>query len=166
MSENAMEMADIMETANAMEMTELDAAGLAGLAEALRRANLPIADLAHPGSGRVGQLFWRFAIGGVAIGYAGIEARGAEALLRSVVVDEAARGRNHGRRMVKAVVQRAAERGVRRLWLLTIDASDFFARMGFVRTAREHVPPSIAGLAEFTQLCPASAVCMAREIGA
>lgn len=149
-----------------MEMTELDAAGLAGLAEALRRAGLPIADLAYHESERAGQRFWRFAIGGAAIGYAGIEARGTEALLRSVVVDEAARGQRHGRRMVEAVVQHAAERGIRRLWLLTLDAADFFARTGFVRTAREHVPPSIAGLAEFTQLCPASAVCMAREIGA
>lgn len=140
-------------------MTELTPAG--ELADALRQAGLPVEDL-----GRAGQRFWRFAAhdGGI-LGYAGLEGDGSEALLRSVMVDSAARGRGHGLALVDAIAAEAARRGVERLWLLTLDAAGFFEKAGFTRVPRDTAPPAIAATAEFVSLCPVSAVCMARRLG-
>ena len=142
-----------------MDMTELAPAG--ELAAALRQAGLPVEDL-----GRAGQRFWRFAAdGGDLLGYAGLEGDGPDVLLRSVMIDPAARGRGHGRALVDAMAAEAARRGIARLWLLTLDAAGFFEKAGFVRVPRDTAPPVIAATAEFGSLCPLTAVCMARPLG-
>lgn len=142
-----------------MDATELDTKDLPELAAALSAARLPTGDL-----GGAGQAFWRFADAGAVLGYAGLEVRGTDALLRSVAVSAPARGRGHGRRMIDTVTRLAKARGIERLWLLTLDADGFFARMGFTRAARESAPPSITALAEFAALCPATAICMSKAI--
>ncbi len=143
-----------------MGLTRLHAHEVSELAGALRAAGLPTEDL-----GRAGQQFWRFSTpDGALLGYAGLEVRGREALLRSVVIEAARRGQGHGRSMVEAVAQEAARGGIDRLWLLTLDAADFFTRTGFARADRMSAPPALAETAEFVSLCPISAVCMTRDL--
>jgi N-acetylglutamate synthase-like GNAT family acetyltransferase len=132
------------------------------LAATLGGAGLPTEDL-----GRPGQVFWRFDDGGGrALGYAGLEGEGPDRLLRSVVIDAAARGRGHGRALVDAVVREAGKRGVAKLWLLTLDAVGFFEKAGFARAVRGQAPAPIASTAEFRTLCPDTAVCMTRACSA
>ncbi len=142
-----------------MRMIELS--GTEELATALRAAGLPTEDV-----GGAGQVFWHFSDdAGHGLGFAGLEGDGPDRLLRSVVIDPAARGRGHGRALVEAVVREAANRGVANLWLLTLDAAPFFAKAGFASVARDLAPADMASTAEFQSLCPASAVCMRRRLG-
>ncbi|SFP96384.1 Acetyltransferase (GNAT) family protein [Mesorhizobium sp. NFR06] len=70
---------------------------------------------------------------GIAAGYswAGI------AELELMWVDEACRGRGHGRKLLDAFVAEAAMRGARRIWVSTHDfqAPDLYEKAGFERTA-------------------------------
>lgn len=86
-------------------------------------------------------------------------------LLRSLVVAEAARGAGLGRRLVARLEQRAAAVGVIELWLLTIDAERFFAALGYREAERSEVPAAIRETAEFSSLCPETAVLMRKSVG-
>lgn len=102
---------------------------------------------------------------GTVVGAVGFELHGREALLRSLVVAPAARGAGLGDRLVHALTAAARRQGVRRFHLLTTTAEGFFARRGFGRIARNSVPAAIAATPEFQSLCPASAVCLTKELG-
>lgn len=97
---------------------------------------------------------------GCPCGMIGLENFGSAGLLRSLVVDPASRGAGLGRRLVDELEARAAGKGVKDLWLLTIDADPFFARLGYIVRGREEAPDSIRGTPEFSSLCPGDAVLM------
>jgi len=85
-------------------------------------------------------------------------------LLRSLVVATSARSAGCGSRLVQAVERIASETGVRQLWLLTTDARDYFENRGFQAVSRGLAPPAIRQTAEFTSLCPDSAVLMMKTL--
>jgi len=126
------------------------------LAAALAEAGLPTADLAASPAQFFRAVDDRFET----VGYAGIELHGDEALLRSVVILPARRGRGFGADLVAAMLAAARNHGARRVWLLTMDAAPFFARQGFSPADRGQAPRAIAATGEFARLCPASAACM------
>jgi N-acetylglutamate synthase-like GNAT family acetyltransferase len=95
---------------------------------------------------------------------AGIEVCGDDALLRSVAVRAAWRGRGLARALVGRVADDAARRGLGALYLLTTTAAHYFPRLGFARVARDAVPPPVAGTVEFRGACPASATAMVRRL--
>lgn len=55
-------------------------------------------------------------------------------------------------------------RNVRRLFLLTTTADQFFARHGYSQIAREEVPNSIRSTREFAEICPASSILMVKSL--
>jgi amino-acid N-acetyltransferase len=65
------------------------------------------------------------------IGMIGLEVYPPSALLRSVVVDESLRGKGLGDLLTKKSITEARERGVRHVYLFTMDRAPFFARHGF-----------------------------------
>lgn len=81
-------------------------------------------------------------------------------LLRSLVIDPAARRGGIGRQLVAALEEQAAARGVAELWLLTIDADAYFLELGYEITQRDGAPELIRETAEFSSLCPGDAVLM------
>jgi amino-acid N-acetyltransferase len=97
-------------------------------------------------------------------GCVALEFYGEEALLRSLVVAPAARGRGLGERLTAAAIDRAESCGARRVWLLTTTAERFFPRFGFLAVEREELPPALAASAELRGACPASAVAMGLEL--
>jgi amino-acid N-acetyltransferase len=97
---------------------------------------------------------------------AGLEVRGDTALLRSVAVDPAWRQHGLGQALVRRVVCEAEARGLDAVYLLTMTAEHYFPRFGFERVDRDLVPAEIAATLEFRSACPASAVAMARQLGA
>ncbi|MBP2295501.1 arsenic resistance N-acetyltransferase ArsN2 [Azospirillum rugosum] len=129
------------------------------LAELLAADGLPTGDLTAPG-----RHFWRVEDGDGLLGYGGLEAYGADGLLRSVVVPVERRGGGAGRAVVAAVSEEARRLGVERLWLLTIGVAGFFERLGFQRADRKSAPADIAASAQFAGLCPGSAVCLRRDL--
>jgi len=99
------------------------------------------------------------------IGVAGLELYGQSGLLRSVAVDKHFRGRGHGRTLISAVLANARARGLRKVYLLTDDASDYFERLGFQIVDRKDVDEAVKTSLEFTQACPESATVMRKVIG-
>ena len=95
---------------------------------------------------------------------AGIEPLGSSALLRSVVVVPAWRGRGLARRLTERMVQYAGELGIGSLYLLTMDADGFFAGLGFTRVTRDEAPGEIQGCRQYREQCPDSAVLMRKAL--
>ncbi|WP_226481324.1 arsenic resistance N-acetyltransferase ArsN2 [Natrinema amylolyticum] len=101
---------------------------------------------------------------GAFVGIGGLETRGSNALLRSVVITEPNRGQGYGTALCDALEDRARSNGVETLYLLTTTASAFFRRRGYEAIDRETVPASIRRTTEFADLCPASATCLEKAL--
>ena len=104
--------------------------------------------------------------GDEAVGVAGLELRGGDALLRSVAVRPDRRDRGLGAALADAALRRASSLGARRAWLLTTGAAGYFERLGFGRASRDEVPDAMRASSQFTGACPASATLMVRELRA
>jgi amino-acid N-acetyltransferase len=61
-------------------------------------------------------------------------------------------------------IGQAQVHGVRRVFLLTETAADFFPRFGFRPVARTAVPAAVQQSVEFSSACPASALVMVKEL--
>ena len=90
-------------------------------------------------------------------GCGGVELYGDVALLRSVAVAPAARGRGIGSAIVRRLVDDAAEADVEHLYLLATAAADWFAGLGFEPADRAAAPAELQESAQFTGACPADA---------
>jgi len=131
-----------------------------GLKAALRNAKLPFGDVDAPD-----HLFWRFETDDlIPAGFGGLEIRGEDALLRSVVTLPPVRTRGVGAAIVAILEVEARARGCRGLWLLTTTAAEFFAELGYGECDRAAVPPAIRTTTEFATLCPASATVMTKRL--
>ena len=97
-------------------------------------------------------------------GVVGVELYGKVGLLRSLAVDEAARGRGCGKRLVRQAEEHAAGNGVQSLYLLTTGAEDFFRLQGYVEVERASVPEVIRSTAQFSTLCPSSSTVMMKHL--
>ncbi|MHC4401432.1 MAG: arsenic resistance N-acetyltransferase ArsN2 [Planctomycetota bacterium] len=97
-------------------------------------------------------------------GVVGLETCDDSALLRSLAVRKEHRGRSIGAGLLKRIVSYAQFQRIKTLFLLTMDADDFFRRHGFVQVSRKDVPQSIQKTAEFKHVCPVSAICMSRRM--
>lgn len=97
-------------------------------------------------------------------GIVGLEIYGAVALLRSLAVAEEARGSGCGKALVARAESYAEEKGVRELYLLTITAERFFARLGYSCAERNTAPEQIKQTREFSALCPDNAVFMVKKL--
>ena len=95
---------------------------------------------------------------------AGLEVYGDAALLRSVAVAPASRGRGRGALVVERALREAACLGCEEIYLLTTTAEQWFRRRGFSPVAREAVPDGIRATDEFSRICPSSAVVMSRRV--
>jgi len=94
------------------------------------------------------------------VGVSGLERYGADGLLRSLVVEEPARGSGIGTAICNCLEREARAAGVERLWLLTTTAADFFAARGYERVDRSAAPERIRATTEFANLCPDTATCL------
>lgn len=128
-------------------------------AHALAAAGLPTADI-DPDR----MAFYELADGEGALGWAALEQSGEDALLRSVLTIAGRRSAGVGTELVTRVGARAAEEGVRRLWLLTETAAPFFAKLGFAEVPRTSAPQGMQETSEFRNICPESATCMMLEL--
>lgn len=99
-------------------------------------------------------------------GVVGLEMHGHVALLRSLVVPAAERGKGLGAALVSHAELVAAQQGVGTIYLLTTTAAAFFERYGYGHVARESAPVAIAGTHQFSELCPSSSAFMAKSLAA
>jgi amino-acid N-acetyltransferase len=90
----------------------------------------------------------------------GLELCGSNAILRSCVVAPDQKGQGLGGQLIEAIINAARQRQLGQLFLLTETASGFFLKYGFQETDRDSVPDEIAVSAQFSEICPQSAVAM------
>jgi amino-acid N-acetyltransferase len=100
----------------------------------------------------------------IVVGSAGIEPYGKSGIIRSVVVVPSVRRQRIGTMLVQQAMASAALNGIERLFLLTVDAVEFWTYQGFARAQRDTAPANIRASAEFSTLCPSGAVCMMRSL--
>ena len=132
------------------------AADLPAIERLLTDSGLPLAGVADALDG-----FLVAESGQELVGVAGLEIRSSSALLRSVAVAPAWRSRGVGGLLVRRLIDGAAARGLRSLYLLTTTAERYFPSFGFVPIGREQVPAEMKETEEFASACPATAVVMA-----
>ncbi|ASV96745.1 arsenic resistance N-acetyltransferase ArsN2 [Paraburkholderia aromaticivorans] len=101
---------------------------------------------------------------GSVVGSVGLERFGTDALLRSLAVAKLARNCRLGGDLVAHAEDLARASGVGELWLLTTTAADFFPRVAYARVDRGTAPAELQGSTQFSQLCPASAVCFKKAL--
>ena len=101
---------------------------------------------------------------GTPLGMIGLEKFAAIGLLRSLYVEDSARGGGLGGQLLFALQDLATSKGIVELWLLTIDADQFFARYDFNVVERTEAPAAIQSTAEFSFLCPGDAVLMRKVL--
>ena len=99
-------------------------------------------------------------------GIVGLEIVGHDALLRSLAVTAAARGRGCGDALVAAAEAQARAAGVQCLYLLTTTAETYFAQRAYAPIERARVPAALRSTAEFASLCPDSAIVMYKALTA
>ncbi|ANC52739.1 GNAT family acetyltransferase [Brevundimonas sp. GW460-12-10-14-LB2] len=128
----------------------------AGLIAVLQGEGLP-----EPGAGR----YFRAEDDSALAGYVGLEGEGRDLLLRSLVVSADRKAQGLGSRILTAAEALANEMGGERLHLLTTTAEPFFIRRGFATADRETAPEAIRRTREFTDICPASAAYLTKDLG-
>jgi amino-acid N-acetyltransferase len=94
------------------------------------------------------------------VGSAALERYADGALLRSVAVLPAYRGRRYARGLTDVAIRLAREFGIPAVYLLTTTADDYFGRYGFERISRSDVPATVQTSVEFTSACPSTATVM------
>ncbi len=119
-----------------------------GLKAALAGAGQPVDDV-----GRDDLLFWRFEqTDDMPVGFGGLEIRGPDALLRSVVTLPPLRHRGMGAAIIAQLEQEADLHGCRTVYLLAAPETDLFAALGYVPCARETAPAALRTSAQFAAL--------------
>jgi len=98
------------------------------------------------------------------IGAVGLEFYGPDVLLRSLAVAEIRRGQGVAKLLAASAEKYARSRKAATVYLLTETADGFFAGQGFERIDRDKAPEKIRATAEFSRICPDSAVCMRKSL--
>lgn len=131
-------------------------ANVDAVAELLKDAGLPTDDLLDV----FGESFAIAIEKDSIVGTAGIECHDDVGLLRSVAVRADQRGKGIAEALTRNRIEWARSRGMSELILLTTTASEYFPRLGFKKISRDSVPQEIQKTAQFSSLCPSSAVAM------
>jgi len=95
-------------------------------------------------------------------GSVGLERYGPDGLLRSLAVHPDYRGRGLGAHLARRALREAHRLGLRRVFLLTETASEYFLRLQFRRVPRQQAPAAVQASVEFASVCPETAICMER----
>lgn len=94
----------------------------------------------------------------------GLEPYESVALLRSLAVLPDYRGLGLARKLVVFIEAQATQQGITALYLLTTSASNFFKGLDYQATERAHAPHCIQQTAQFSGLCPTSALFLAKQL--
>jgi len=127
--------------------------------EVLKDFELVFTDLDQPNI-----RIWKFEETGKLVGIGGLEIFGNRALLRSVAVRKEFQGQKAGMFICKWIENWAVKNQINELYLLTTTAPDFFAHLNYKIIQRDEFPEQLKKTAQFSELCPASAVCMRKEL--
>ena len=142
-----------------MQYREALESDLQTITEILSVNNLPSNDCAkHLGN------FVVFEANGEIIGIGGMELFRTVALIRSIAVTTEHRKKGLAKKIIKTLEDKAKQKGVKAVYLLTESAVLYFTNQGFSIKDRTNIPVSIMQTQQFKELCPASATVMYKAI--
>jgi amino-acid N-acetyltransferase len=127
--------------------------------ELLIRNHLPVIDL--PG---ILHNFYVAVENDVTCGVAGLEIYDNFGLIRSVAVSADKRSAGIGAALLQKVEEVAASKHLEAIYLLTETAKNYFEKHGYEHIARMDIPDVVKSSAEFTHLCPESAIAMQKSL--
>ena len=97
-------------------------------------------------------------------GTIGMEIYNNHGLLRSLAVDNCYQNKGYAKLLVKELEKKASSTGVDTLYLLTTTAKVFFERLKYSIYDKNDTPLEIQQTAEFTFLCPSTAISMNKNL--
>ncbi len=97
-------------------------------------------------------------------GCIGFEQFGVLGLLRSLAVDKRHQGKGIGISLVRFLEEHLAKKGVHQLFLLTETAEVFFKNREYQSMDRLDAPEALKASAEFSKLCPDSALLLMKKL--
>lgn len=89
-------------------------------------------------------------------GSIGIEIYGDAGLMRSVAIHPSLQGHGYGMNLVNTLENYAKKKGLKKLYLLTDTAEEFFKKLNYKVIPREKANPKIKESLEFLTLCSSS----------
>ncbi|MCX6155349.1 MAG: GNAT family N-acetyltransferase [Candidatus Kapabacteria bacterium] len=95
------------------------------------------------------------------IGTIGLEVYGDYGLVRSLAVDEQFRNNGIARELYFKILALSLQHGIKQLYLFTLSAEIFFAKLGFEKVDRNSVP---FVMDKYLDLCHETATCMSKFI--
>lgn len=128
---------------------------LEAFTEQLKTAGLPYEDLSKEKHVLIG-----YYENEKLIGTGGIEIYDDYGLIRSVSITAANRGKKLGTQIAYHLIDKAKEKNLTGLYLLTETAKDFFTKIGFETIDRNAVAKPVQASSEFSHVCPVTATCM------
>lgn len=143
-----------MKTIQSLHHSEMDA-----VKKLLQLSDLPYSDL-----DQVPVHFFGVKENDQLIAIAALEMYGLNAVLRSVAVHHAHQNLGYGKQMVRFLENKAIEKGIKNLFLLTSTAADFFKKLAYLPQQRDLCPPDIQSSAQFREICPLSASCFSKKL--
>jgi len=138
-----------------MNLKELKSEEFETVYALLQESKLDYSDLKQPNI-RV----FRFEENSEVIGVGGLEIFDDLALLRSVAIKKERQSKGFGKEIVHYIEEAAKKSGIGSLYLLTNTAPVFFEAIGYLRINRDDFAESLKQTAQFSGLCPVSAVFM------
>jgi amino-acid N-acetyltransferase len=146
-----------------MQITGAHSTDLAQIKALLAANQLPSTDLTER---HLNQFLILRDVDGAVVASVGLEHFSEGALLRSLVVAKRFQNAGLGRFLVLRAEHMAIDEGCVQLWLLTTTAQAFFLKQGYEIIERNVVPADVQLSAEFSLLCPTSAVRMTKQFHA
>ncbi len=144
-------MAIIINVATASQKEEIE--------KLLKENDLPVDDINNPAI-----YFFTANEDEKLLGVVGLEKYDRIALLRSLAVSEECKGKGIGMTLVRNFENWCRENSVDEIYLLTTTADQYFLKKGFLVVSRENVPEVIKGTSQFKDICPSTAVVLAKNV--
>lgn len=98
------------------------------------------------------------------IGCAGLEVHGKVGLLNSFAVKKEQQGQGLGKTLINRMFDLARNKGLKKIYLLTIEASQYFSKFGFEQVEWDEIDPAIPRTKDFIHCCSCSAVPMVKHL--
>lgn len=98
------------------------------------------------------------------VGCVGLEDYGPSALFRSLAIAPAYRNRGLGTQLTEAILKEARRRGIKKVFLLTETAEEYFPRFGFRAITWDEADPAVKQSVQFKTCCSEKDVCMRLDL--
>ncbi|WP_138431942.1 arsenic resistance N-acetyltransferase ArsN2 [Fodinibius saliphilus] len=143
---------------NKLDITKAQKKDLENVKQLLRKCQLPSSDLTKHHMDH----FFLLKSGNKIHGSVGLEIFEPYGLLRSLAIKKEMREQGYGKLLVNQIENYGHEQDIKRIYLLTTTAQNFFKKNDYRNINRNRIPQNVKKSKEFSSLCPESAASMVK----